>query len=293
MVGTGIEELFRFVPQLRASGVEAVVDIFRTICVIGGDEGEVEKAKLQQSRKSEAAALAAAAVPAAGTSADLCAAPLPPPQVEGGPMPMDTDAASTPIAPPEAGAAASDTGTTVLVAATPATTSGVADVEMTSVAVGEDETTPFHTPPGAAVPDPEPFDLSCALADMESLDAQAYLPDSISHSTRMLENLLGHAETATLFIERGGLDLLLKVRQWVGGSWVHRGGGMERGSILVILIRPVKIRSARKKCMQNFHPPHSFHSCTLCPACRTHSPSRRPPTRSSPCSAYWRLTRQP
>ena len=221
MVGTGIEELFRFVPQLRASGVEAVVDIFRTICVIGGDEGEVEKAKLQQSRKSEAA-LAAAAVPAAepaaGSAAELCAAPLPPPQIEGGPTPMDTDAASTPTAPAEAGAAASGTGTAALVAATPAAISGVADVEMTSVAVGEDESTHFHTPTGAAVPDPEPFDLSGALADMESLDAQAYLPDSISHSTRMLENLLSHAETATLFIERGGLDLLLKVRQWVGGS---------------------------------------------------------------------------
>lgn len=36
MVGAGLEELFRFVPQLRGDGMEAVVDIFRTICIIGG-----------------------------------------------------------------------------------------------------------------------------------------------------------------------------------------------------------------------------------------------------------------
>lgn len=178
IIGTSIEELFRFVPQLRASGVQAIVDIFRTICIIGGEEEEVEKARQQLRQKQEAAsASSSAAVVAAASS-----------------MPMDTDSTASPHPTPP----------------TSSTEAAGADVKMTNAASTGDVVVP---PSGeAAALEPEPFDFSLALSCMDSVEAQGYLPDSISHSTKMLEALLCHTETSKDFIESGGVDLLLKVR---------------------------------------------------------------------------------
>ncbi len=37
VLGAGLEELFRFVPSLRPEGVDVVVNIFRAICILGGE----------------------------------------------------------------------------------------------------------------------------------------------------------------------------------------------------------------------------------------------------------------
>ncbi len=36
ILGSGLEELFRFVPVLREEGVEALVAVVRALCILGG-----------------------------------------------------------------------------------------------------------------------------------------------------------------------------------------------------------------------------------------------------------------
>ncbi len=144
---------------------------------VPGDKEEIEKAQRQQA--SAAAAAAEAAAGAASECGDANA---------GSPVPMETDAASSAA---EAGAAGPSS------AATPAAAAAAQDVEMAAVASEGTSRVPY--------------DLSPALAEMESLEAQGYLAESINHSTRMLESLLTNAETSREFVQRGGVDLLLKV----------------------------------------------------------------------------------
>jgi hypothetical protein len=42
-------------------------------------------------------------------------------------------------------------------------------------------------------------------------DVPAFLPIALSAALRMLETLLGNPETSRVFVEEGGVDLLLKI----------------------------------------------------------------------------------
>lgn len=36
ILGSGFEELFRFVPSLRTEGIDAIVAVFKALCILGG-----------------------------------------------------------------------------------------------------------------------------------------------------------------------------------------------------------------------------------------------------------------
>ncbi|GAX74556.1 hypothetical protein CEUSTIGMA_g2006.t1, partial [Chlamydomonas eustigma] len=215
IVGASLEELFRFVPQLRAPGVEAVVDIFRTICIVGGDEEEIAKAKLQISLQEEADKAKACQPSAVNSEVGTSQISSDLPWTL---MDVDPSAAAGASAPassaPGPAVECTDVPTIVDEALPPS-----ADVEMTPVEIGTSvvEATNQAVETPHPVPEPQPaeprlpYDLGPALASIMSAEAQSYLPDSIGFTTRMLETLLSHNETAKEFVDRGGLQLLLKL----------------------------------------------------------------------------------
>eukprot|EP00198_Chlamydomonas_reinhardtii_P000104 XP_001689439.1 predicted protein [Chlamydomonas reinhardtii] len=61
---------------------------------------------------------------------------------------------------------------------------------------------------------PVPYDFSAVLEEAAGVkDGDAFLTETISHVTRMLEGLVTHPETSRLLVERGLLALLLKLPQ--------------------------------------------------------------------------------
>ncbi|KAG1677659.1 hypothetical protein FOA52_010442 [Chlamydomonas sp. UWO 241] len=293
IIGAGIEELFRFVPQLRSDGIEAIVDILRTICVVGGDESQLERARSQQATRDakhqagganapDAAAPAAAAGAPNGTGAalptlsELCATARAATAAAAAAAEAAAGSTSDAAASAASAAAAAEAAATEAVAAAaaavaadamdtdssgaagaaaggddgdgaaagtptmeadsgPGAASAIARLNADAAAALAEVGAVFQAGatggPAAAAAAPaaaagataaaadaadtarEPYDLSHAYAEWSggSVEAQAYLAESINHTTRMLESLLSNTENSNAFVQKDGIDLLLRL----------------------------------------------------------------------------------
>ncbi|KAL4856977.1 E3 ubiquitin-protein ligase UPL1 [Chlorella vulgaris] len=224
VLGAGLDELLRHVPQLRPDGVDVVIRILRRQCMLGGELNPPKPppappaapaAAAGEAAAGEAAPVAEAAAEAAGQgaaametdaaaqSASQSAAPAEAAmeveaQAQQAPAeqeaePMTAEPAAAVPAPAEAHATAAAAGA---VAAEPAGE----QAQPTAVqggAAGE----------AAAEEEEEEEEVEEVLA--EDPEAETYLVECVTYTARMLESMLTSAETAKLFVERGGVELLL------------------------------------------------------------------------------------
>eukprot|EP00798_Chlamydomonas_sp_ICE-L_P016839 gene16839-23119_t len=86
VLGASLDEFFRFVPSLRSDGLDAIINIFKAICILGGDQEEITMAQEQQQQMLSKAQLLLE--PSADTSMQDAAA--------GGDTATATDTATAP-----------------------------------------------------------------------------------------------------------------------------------------------------------------------------------------------------
>ena len=193
-MGGGLEELFRFVPQLREPGVQAIISILRHICIVGGDKEETDKA-LDLVKEAAAATVTAAA--AAASSSAATAGEGDAMQVDPNPSSEAQPAATAPQAAADGAGASREPPPLNPAHTTPelanaqqelqALLSQVAQVEAQNDLLRNRIHTlqdPTFVPPVAPVAPPDAnaaasqgYDFGLALADKDNAEAHSYLHD--------------------------------------------------------------------------------------------------------------------
>ncbi|KAK9833876.1 hypothetical protein WJX74_008569 [Apatococcus lobatus] len=196
VLGAGLDELLRHVTSLRKNGVSMILQVFRTLCAEGGTEIAPQPLPEEGDQSMETEGGASAAEGAA-------------PAAEGTAMDVEASEAGQQAAETAAQAASPDQP-----ALQPASPSG--DVDMTGPSQEGDAAASRTQQPGAPAEQPAPAVSAGPSApeppsalpqqDVESPD---HLPECISHAARMLDNMSANAETSRLFIQQGGIELLL------------------------------------------------------------------------------------
>eukprot|EP00884_Botryococcus_braunii_P008531 jgi/Botrbrau1/1767/Bobra.0217s0022.1 len=182
-LGSHLEELMRHVTRLRPEGVEVLLTILRTLCVLGGVDDPIPAPQ-----PATPSSIASTPAPAAGAS------------------PMDTDqltgARDTPPArDPTAQEGESQAADVDMVTGGGAGPSGDAAPE-----AGEGTANaPTGSPAATASVGWRPLDVKPAS------DASSYLSECIAATARMLEGVLANQDVAKLFASRGAIPVLLQL----------------------------------------------------------------------------------
>ncbi|KAI3425184.1 hypothetical protein D9Q98_008953 [Chlorella vulgaris] len=223
VLGAGLDELLRHVPQLRPDGVDVVIRILRRQCMLGGEPNPPKPPPAPPAAPAAAAGEAAAgeAAPVAEAAAEAAGQ---------GAAAMETDAAaqsaSQPAAPAEAAMeveaqaqqAPAEQEAEPMTAEPAAAVPAPAEAHATAAAAGAvaaepagEQAQPAAVQGGAAgeaaAENEEEEEVEEVLA--EDPEAETYLVECVTYTARMLESMLTSAETAKLFVERGGVELLL------------------------------------------------------------------------------------
>lgn len=75
----------------------------------------------------------------------------------------------------------------------------------------DSESRSFSSPDGRELPKTETADPNDPSSDSSSVNVESYLPDYVSNAARLLETILQNSDACRLFIEKKGIEALLKM----------------------------------------------------------------------------------